>query len=197
MTVMRVAVHGGQVLTYDTDDVQDITFSTPNDVHEIGVTEKGYALRELGQSHLTLRAHFKPGKRAVWVDQAEAMLPDLRMGGDMLKAALDMEGIPPALASRVWNRFFFAAPDGPDAAYRFDHEPADCPGRVEMTRMADPEPQWTHGKTCTEAARLKTPLADELVAQVHRGIAEAERGETVDLGSFAQELDEDDEANDD
>jgi hypothetical protein len=34
----------------------------------------------------------------------------------------------------------------------------------------------------------------ELAAQIREGIAQAERGETVDLGSFAHHLDNDEEA---
>ncbi len=154
MTIMRVAAINGVVLTYDTDDVEDVRISTPNDVHDVGVTPSGYVRRELGQAHLHLHVDFKPGKRPLWVDQATAALPDLRMGGEILTAALNAEGVPPELASRIWNRFFFAAPDGLDAAYRFDHDPADCPSRVETTRMRDAEPQWMHGRACSDASRI-------------------------------------------
>lgn len=44
------------------------------------------------------------------------------------------------------------------------------------------------------AERERTVRDDpELAAQVREGIAQAERGETVDLGSFAQHLDESDD----
>jgi hypothetical protein len=114
MTLMRVAAHDGMVLTYDTDDTETVHIEAPNDVHEVGHTESGAVLRELGQAHLRLRVDFKPGKRPLWVDQATAALPDLRAGGELLRAALQAEGIPAETASRIWNRFFYGQPWGLD-----------------------------------------------------------------------------------
>jgi len=110
MTLMRVAAHDGHVLTYDTADAENVHIETPRDVHETGVTERGAVLRELGQEHLVLRIDFKEGKGSRWVDQATAALPDLRVGGELLRAALDAEGIPADVASRIWNRFFYGRP---------------------------------------------------------------------------------------
>lgn len=155
MTLMRVAAANGAVLTYDTDDVENIEISTPGDIRD--ATPPFTNSREFtGDYHLHLHIDFKHGKKALWIDQATAVLPDLRMGGEILEAALDAEGIPAEVASRIWNRFFFGAPDGIDAVYRFDHDPADCPGRVETTRMRDVEQQWMHGKSCSDAARVET-----------------------------------------
>lgn len=72
MTRLVVAVHDGAALTYDTDDVEWLEFSTPNDVHELPSQpgDKGMR-RELGQAHLHLTVHFKPGKRALWVKEVE------------------------------------------------------------------------------------------------------------------------------
>ena len=71
MTVMRVATINGMVLTYDTDDVEDVRISTPNDVHDVVVTPSGYVRRKLGQAHLHLRVDFKRGKRPLWVKDDE------------------------------------------------------------------------------------------------------------------------------
>lgn len=188
MTLMRVAVANGTVLTYDTDDVENIEFSTPNDLIDVTKPEDTSIHRKLGQAHLTLTVDFKPGKRALWVDQAEAMLPDLRIGADMLTAALDAEGVPAEVASRVWNRFFFAAPDGPDAVYRFDHDPAECPERVEVTKMRDREPQWMDGRACTEAARVETPLSDALAQGQPEKFARAVADAALRLGVPAELL---------
>lgn len=112
MTLMRVASTMGAVLTYDTDDVENIEIDTPKDV--IDVTPPGATsyTRELGQAHLVLRVDFKEGKQAVWVDRAEAMFPDVRAGSAMLTAALEAEEVPDELASRIYNRFFFGDPEG-------------------------------------------------------------------------------------
>lgn len=67
MTRMSVATHGNFALVYDTDDVEDCSFATPHDVHDLPPTATGAARHELGQAHLTLRIDFKPGKRAMWV----------------------------------------------------------------------------------------------------------------------------------
>lgn len=155
VTTMRLLTMNGVVLTYDTDDVEDMTISTPSDVIDITQPGDKFHRRKLGQAHLDLHIDFKPGTKPLWIDQAAAFLPDLRVGNEILRAALDAEEVPAELASRIWNRFFFGAPDGPEAVYRFDHDSADCPERVEVTRMRDSEPQWMHGKTCTEAALLK------------------------------------------
>lgn len=111
VTIMRILPMNGAVLTYDTDDVDDITISTPNDIHEIGVTEKGYALRELGQAHLDLHIDFKPGKKPLWIDAVEVLLPDVHAQSGALTAALEAEGVPEELASRIHHRFFFGDPD--------------------------------------------------------------------------------------
>lgn len=90
VTLMRVAAHDGYVLTYDTDDVEDLRIETPNDIHEVGVTENGYPLRELGQAHLVLRIDFKDGKRAVWIDE-----DDDEFAAKVLALALEIQlGIP-------------------------------------------------------------------------------------------------------
>lgn len=112
MTLMRVAAHDGYVLTYDTDDAAEVHIGTPADVHEVGVTENGYPLRELGQAHLELRVDFKPDKRAEWISRADAALPDLRSSARFLTAALDAEDVPAELASRIYNRFFYGDPEG-------------------------------------------------------------------------------------
>lgn len=68
---MRIYEHeGGAVLTYDSDDVESYEISTPNDVRELPAQpgDKGVR-RELGQAHLNLTVHFKPGKRARWVNE--------------------------------------------------------------------------------------------------------------------------------
>ena len=117
MTIMRVTAAHGHVLTYDTDDVENIEISTPADIRELPGDPGTWVKRELtGDHHLHLHIDFKHGKKAVWVDQADAMLPDLRMGGEILRAALAYEHIPAEVASRVWNRFFFGHPDGLNAA---------------------------------------------------------------------------------
>ena len=188
MTVMRVAVVNGAVLTYDTEDVQDIHIETPRDVHDLPGEPGTPIHRELGQEHLTLRIDFKDGTGSRWIDQAYAVLPDLRATGDTLTAALTAEGVPPELASRVWNRFFFAAPDGPDAVYRFDHEPVDCPERVEVTKMRDREPQWMDGRACTEAARVETPLSDALAQGQPDKFARAVADAALRLGVPAELL---------
>lgn len=119
MTVMRVAAANGYVLTYDTDDVEDFEVSTKADHREVGVTPSGYVKRELTDDHhLTLRIDFKHGKKALWVTQADAALPDLRSTGRFLTEALDAEGVDPAVASRIFNRVFFGNPDGLDAPPR-------------------------------------------------------------------------------
>lgn len=112
---MRVATVEGMVLTYDTNDVEAVHVETPHDVRDVGATPKGYVKRELGQAHLVLRVDFLPGKRPVWVAQADAALPDLRGAGRFLTAALAAEGIDPELASRIYNRFFFGDPRGVNA----------------------------------------------------------------------------------
>lgn len=67
MTRMNVATHAGLTLVYDTDDVENISFSAPHDVHELPPDGTGGIRRELGQAHLALHVDFKPGKQAVWV----------------------------------------------------------------------------------------------------------------------------------
>lgn len=72
MTVMAVARHNGMVLTYDTNDVEDVAFSTPSDVRELPPQPGDEGVRrELGQAHLHLSVHFKPGKRARWMSEEE------------------------------------------------------------------------------------------------------------------------------
>lgn len=115
MTQMRVATVEGMVLTYDTNDVEAVHIETPHDVRDVGATPKGYVKRELGQAHLVVRVDFEPGKRPLWVNQADAALPDLRSAGRFLTAALAAEGIDPELASRIYNRFFFGDPRGVNA----------------------------------------------------------------------------------
>lgn len=72
MTLMKVTQHAGLTLVYDTDDVEDYAVSMPHDVHDLPPTATGWARRELGQAHLTLRIDFKPGKRALWVRDEDA-----------------------------------------------------------------------------------------------------------------------------
>ena len=60
-------------LTYDSDDVENVTFSTPNDVIDVTRPEDTAVRRELGQAHLDLHIDFKPGKRALWVKDDEAL----------------------------------------------------------------------------------------------------------------------------
>lgn len=71
MALMRVARHAGLVLAYDTDDVEGLEFATPNDVHDVTRPEDTAVRRELGQAHLHLAVHFKPGKRALWFKEEE------------------------------------------------------------------------------------------------------------------------------
>ena len=114
MTLMRVAQRGDMVLAYDADDVEHIEIETPNDIHEVGATENGCALRELGQAHLLLLVDFKDDKRPLWIQSAAAAaLPDLDATRAILAAALDAEELHPALASRIFNRFFYGNPTGP------------------------------------------------------------------------------------
>jgi hypothetical protein len=157
MTLMRAATANGAVLTYDTDDVETLHIEQPHDVHDTTQPEDTAVHRELGQAHLVLRIDFKPGTDAQWVDKATAALADMRPLGDFLIAALDAEEIHPALASRIYNRFFYGNPTGPGA-----------PNEREQLVHDDPE----------------------LAEQIREGIAQADRGETVDLGSFAQHLDD-------
>lgn len=71
MTLMRAAERSGLTLVYDTDDVEQISVSTPYDVHDLPPVGDGNVRRKLGQAHLTLRIDFKPGKRAMWVPDEE------------------------------------------------------------------------------------------------------------------------------
>lgn len=69
---MRVARHGDAVLAYDTDDVEGVEFSTPSDVRELPPQPGDRGVRrELGQAHLHLAVHFKPGKRPRWFKEEE------------------------------------------------------------------------------------------------------------------------------
>jgi len=81
--------------------------------------------------------------------------------------------------------------------------PFDDGDRLEAWLAENRTPAWTH----VQVAPLERPMlrADipereravhddpELAEQIRRGIDEAERGETVDRGSFAQYLDDDDD----
>jgi hypothetical protein len=95
MTIMRVATTTiGATLAYDTDDVKDITISTPSDV--IDITEAGdkFHRRELGQAHLDLHIDFRPGKKPFWIDEADDAASKLSAiealevhGGEFIDAA--------------------------------------------------------------------------------------------------------------
>lgn len=69
MALIQVVEHGGMALVYDTDDVENTTFGTPNDVIDTTQPEDPAVRRELGQAHLDLHIDFLPGKRARWVEQ--------------------------------------------------------------------------------------------------------------------------------
>lgn len=71
MAVMQVYEHEGMVLTYDTDDVEDFELATPSDVIDITPPGATSYKRKLGQAHLSLTVHFKPGKRALWIKKEE------------------------------------------------------------------------------------------------------------------------------
>lgn len=73
MTQMRVMAHNGMVLVYDTDDVEDTKVATPHDVIDVTRAEDAAVRRRLGQAHLELHIDFKPGKKAMWVENAEPM----------------------------------------------------------------------------------------------------------------------------
>ena len=128
MTVVRAAYDGGCFLTYDSDDVEHIAIDMPGEHIDHVASAARLPVRRTGQPYLTLRVQFKDGARgAAWVPQADAVLPDLRSSGEFLRAALDAEGVPAELASRIWNRFFFGEPQGlagrgfsPDAQARIE-----------------------------------------------------------------------------
>lgn len=69
---MRVLTVNGSILTYDTDDVEDMTISTPSDVIDITEPDDKFHRRKLGQAHLDLHIDFKPGKRPLWLKEDEA-----------------------------------------------------------------------------------------------------------------------------
>jgi hypothetical protein len=68
---MRVAVRNGYVLTYDTDDVEDLTFAVPIDVIDLTQPEDLYFTRGPGRVHLDLHIDFKDGKRPIWITDEE------------------------------------------------------------------------------------------------------------------------------
>lgn len=61
----------GVVLTYDTDDVESLSFSSPRDVIDMTRPEDTAKRRKLGQAHLNLTIDFKPGKQARWISKEE------------------------------------------------------------------------------------------------------------------------------
>jgi hypothetical protein len=140
MIPMRVAAINGLVLTYDVDDVEDVKISTPNDAIETTQPDDTARHWKLGKSHLDLHIDFKEGTRARWVDQATAALPDLRRGGETLRAALDAEGIPADVASRIWNRFFYGQPWGLDMP-PMTPEQADAWKEQELAAQTSPDGQ--------------------------------------------------------
>jgi len=71
MALMCVYEHGDNVLTYDTDDVESYEVHTQGDVLDVTRPEDAGIRRELGQAHLQLTVHFKPGKRALWIEKRE------------------------------------------------------------------------------------------------------------------------------
>lgn len=109
---MRVAAANGQVLTYDTDDVEDVKLSTPHDVIDITEPEDTAHHRKLGQAHLHVTVDFKPGKKPLWIGEHEEAKRQLASAGEILTRVLNEEGIPADLASRIWNRYFFGNPAG-------------------------------------------------------------------------------------
>lgn len=73
VTIMRVATTViGATLAYDTDDVENITISTPRDVIDITKPEDKFHSRKLGQAHLDLHIDFRPGTKPFWITGDEA-----------------------------------------------------------------------------------------------------------------------------
>ena len=107
MTLMRVAAARGRVLTYDTDDAENVKIETPNVV--VDVTKPG-------QAHLVLTVDFKDGKRPLWLtpDEAETArkIAEGRKTTQLLEQALREELVPPHIVQRIMNRFMFGHPDG-------------------------------------------------------------------------------------
>lgn len=59
-------------LAYDEDDIDTMQCATPADVIELPAEPGDTAVRrELGQAHLYLTVHFKPGTGPRWLSPAE------------------------------------------------------------------------------------------------------------------------------
>lgn len=69
--LLTLAKHKNRVLVYDPADVEHMELSTPCDVHELPDDGSEFVRRELGQAHVHLSLHFKPGKRARWISFEE------------------------------------------------------------------------------------------------------------------------------
>lgn len=72
MTLMRVLAKSGLVLTYDTDDIEHVQISTPHDFVETDGPNDTIHRKLTGTSHLNLSIDFKPGKRALWIEDEPA-----------------------------------------------------------------------------------------------------------------------------
>jgi hypothetical protein len=66
MARFDVVEYSGNVLTYDSDDVADMDFSTPSDLIDETPPGATSLQRKLGQAHLHLSLHFKEGKAPSW-----------------------------------------------------------------------------------------------------------------------------------
>lgn len=64
---MKIIVEAeGNRLVIEEDDLESFGLSMPSDVIQTGVTETGYATRELGRTHISLTGIYKEGFRPAW-----------------------------------------------------------------------------------------------------------------------------------